>query len=789
MEHSQSHSMGEGTSTLNLDLDDNVICVDEHGSEPGEVRFPRGGDKLPPRIATWRNNLTALSQHRNLYFVACATQVHVYQPSGYGQMIGSTPSLVLTPPMKYRDAPGYISVHVPHAINSILVSDLGQEEILLLATDSGNVAAYRTEHVYAAIEENKHSIDRLHPEAAGSQVECFFHDWVGLSAWGLAIHKFARLIAVSSNTSYITVFAFALVEKPGDSDSGDETPATRLRQDADSEWISISSPSQYAKLRSWSHHRRRSRNLRLTLTGHATNIPNVSFLNSDLDSEGNWLFSTDIDNKLLAWRIWDRPKPVHSWDFRPAHGVSAQGYRRDYQRGWNVLAIDPRVFRAKNSVAEACGGPPAQVSDPDRVLDLSLLGQCIPGSNRYYDFFPPMDLPGPNSCPFPLGGPPSDESFSGSFDDSFPDCLEDAETLNTDPVIGESDAEPTPESTRQNQAHDGRRSPFSASVSENSSEDISDSESAEAEPAQSLAGLLPHINPLWEMITGDVEADEDEDELFDLDAVGELLSDMQPPLEESQEVPEDVDSPEPMSDDRGSEGSEIELARHDETTMTQRAANLLLRSARDAIFSRVFENTENNLADLAEVFNEFPILHFSETHVRMIPSPFSRNPSIIYKSPLYQEISEPMPLIETCDRFNMMHHIPELGVVVAASQKGRVAIISLTQVQGEGMFFRVDKIVPFDYQERFGLRPLCPLLGIAVGPVEGHLIPPDDPNWSGYRREAWHGSEFSRRYRLLLMYADHSVLHYELYYDWPRDMRGPEGKLVYDSAQPFLIRP
>lgn len=37
--------------------------------------------------------------------------------------------------------------------------------------------------------------------------------------------------------------------------------------------------------------------------------------------------------------------------------------------------------------------------------------------------------------------------------------------------------------------------------------------------------------------------------------------------------------------------------------------------------------------------------------------------------------------------------------------------------------------------------------------------------------EAWRGFEYSRRYRLLLMYADHTVLHYELYYDWPRSAR------------------
>lgn len=231
--------------------------------------------------------------------------------------------------MKNPNASGYISVHVPHAINRILVDDLGQEEILLLATDSGNVAAYRTEHIFAAIEDNEESSDHLRPEAVGSKLDCLFHDWVGESVWGLAIHKFARLIAVSSNTRYLTVFAFALADKSGDTGSDEETPASRFRHDRESEWLSISSPSEYAKLRSWSQHRRRSRNLKLTLTGHMTNIPNLSFLNSDLDSDGNWLFSTDIDNKMLAWRIWDRRKPVHSWDFRPTN-INHRDFRYEY---------------------------------------------------------------------------------------------------------------------------------------------------------------------------------------------------------------------------------------------------------------------------------------------------------------------------------------------------------------------------------------------------------------------------------------------------------------------------
>lgn len=220
----------------------------------------------------------------------------------------------------------------------------------------------------------------------------------------------------------------------------------------------------------------------------------------------------------------------------------------------------------------------------------------------------------------------------------------------------------------------------------------------------------------------------------------------------------------------------------------------------------------------------------------------------------------------------MVKYIPEVGIVVAASQKGRVAIISLTWQQEIGFAFRVDWIVPFLTQEFHNQRPVIPLLGLAVSPMPGFENPPDVPcvpqgidpaDWlsfnyrsldaneddefpsqpsssstsyhqksdlvsrpnptdqsmsssdsglesesesvsesepgpeseadkssedisvsdrfshehtlpelhaqasSGYRPdEPWHGSHPSRHYRLLLLYADHTVMSYEFWHDW-----------------------
>ena len=108
------------------------------------------------------------------------------------------------------------------------------------------------------------------------------------------------------------------------------------------------------------------------------------------------------------------------------------------------------------------------------------------------------------------------------------------------------------------------------------------------------------------------------------------------------------------------------------------------------------------------------------------------------------------------DRMNFLAQIPEIGVVIVGSPKGRAAIFTLTQAslytrgstKRKRVFaFRLDHILPFSCQEREGLLPRKALLaGIAVGPIQGVLGTMDLP----------------RRWRLLLSFTDHSVLSYEI---------------------------
>lgn len=127
------------------------------------------------------------------------------------------PSVVLTP-RKTRLAKmigGVIDRSFPHQMNTILVGQLGDLEIVCFAFDDGDVGAYYTHTIAQCITANDGHGQAVGGAASRDAVpRQFFHDNVGLSAWGLAIHQQSRLLAVSSNKAEVTVFAFATTDNP-----------------------------------------------------------------------------------------------------------------------------------------------------------------------------------------------------------------------------------------------------------------------------------------------------------------------------------------------------------------------------------------------------------------------------------------------------------------------------------------------------------------------------------------------------------------------------------------------
>ena len=119
------------------------------------------------------------------------------------------------------------------------------------------------------------------------------------------------------------------------------------------------------------------------------------------------------------------------------------------------------------------------------------------------------------------------------------------------------------------------------------------------------------------------------------------------------------------------------------------------------------------------------------------------------------------------ERLNMVAQVPELGIVLVGNQIGRVAILTMTRWEShKHSGFKIECILPFKSQEEKGLRPKKPLLGIAVGPIQGQESKPDPggtQDCEGAARVARNPLRSARRYRLLMTYTDHTILGYEIW--------------------------
>ncbi|KAJ9217044.1 hypothetical protein DTO166G4_1504 [Paecilomyces variotii] len=833
--------------------------------ESGRERFAERENVYPPRSAAWRSNLTALSQRHNLLFVAYSHQIYVWEPAGPWQTLGAKPSMIITPVMKDPDAEGFINPDFPHAINNIMVDDLGRDEVLILVTDSGNVSGYHVEAVFSAIE--RASQDGPQRPIDGSNIEPFFTENVYASAWGLAIHKYARMIAVSANTGLITVFAFALVDptKEADEDTDENLNFADGFNNYEQNWLDVQTQDEFLQFRRLMPDRYRSRNVRLTYSGHFTNIPCVSFLNCDLDPNGCWMVSTDIDNKLLLWKVWELQSPFQAVHLSDITAEPFPHTLRNDERGWSVLALDPRTFRPCRSYVEACGGCPTQrMKNGKTVLDLTSLSRRVPDASHLYSYFPPavkgdateeLTLPDifDTDCCISKEKNSSSDRESGDDSDTYSDSMSDSDDGDHD---ADKYADAPDDSRREHAFLAGLDRPEGGlrtvdaqvgSISERSmhvdeshtTQSAANSNGDSGDPSLETTGPVRGAT-MRTLAQGSMAAAEALQNALE-EAFDELSGMESGPIESysddesfyfAQDHMDYIESDEDDSDD----GSNVD---HNP----------------NAVLSGL-----NDLDHLPEpptpTCSDFPILHFSQTDIRLFPSPYSLSPTVVCGNPLWQPFTHPILTIRACDRFNMVKYVPEHGIVVAATQKGRAAIIALTEAQNKGLAFKINWIVPLESQEKYGERPLIPLLGMAVGPVQGFELPPDvayiprrvvneDDITFHYRfidsqegdssntesgpddgvhdtastnskknihpssissddknatqtsehsgpkpltlpechamasriyqpDEKWRGWNPSRRYRLLLTYADNTVMSYEFWYEWSEAVVGSD---------------
>lgn len=446
-----------------------------------------------PRVARLRMNLTALSQHYNLYFIAYRGYVHVYRPNRTTANLVDGPPLVILDPQDSQTpvgafTEGHVNRRCPHEVNHMIVGNLGEREILLLSRDNGDVAAWYTHDIARLAEDRLLLLQRRHQRQrrasdpankkktslpARARARHFFADTVGTSAWGLAIHSASRLIAVSANTSEVTVFAFALESteeaeqeedeedeevnitpgkrpEPHKETNGDEpltrgwdkcmrdengiplmschvaglTPEVRRTKKSDSEAI--------AKLEKRFRKRHRTWRIVIPLGVEASNLPSVAFC-EDEKGQADRVAAIDINGNLFIadiWRIGTKPIKI------PPHNVQdLKGHRYTQISGWNVLPITDAQLRPTRTLRAAIGAPPRNAIYRGKTsrgawLDISksmveLANDAASFGHRdRYQMFDPLDtssdqdnITPPN--PFPQSGEPkklSQKVFRPQFD-------------------------------------------------------------------------------------------------------------------------------------------------------------------------------------------------------------------------------------------------------------------------------------------------------------------------------------------------------------------------------------
>ena len=158
----------------------------------------------------------------------------------------------------------------------------------------------------------------------------------------------------------------------------------------------------------------------------------------------------------------------------------------------------------------------------------------------------------------------------------------------------------------------------------------------------------------------------------------------------------------------------------------------------------------------------FQILHTTEHNIYAFLN--QGNTRVVCQNALHQMVPPRLGFLTNFERLNMIHQIPELGVVVVGSAVGRVALLTMTQLNRADPAlsgFHTDWILPFKSQEDKGVRPEAPLMGVAVSPVQGQANSGEFTDDDGSSPDAGRRPG-TRKYRIMLVYAEHTILCYEI---------------------------
>ncbi|CZS91256.1 uncharacterized protein RAG0_01970 [Rhynchosporium agropyri] len=696
------------------------VNVENFSWQLGRNRVREHEDGRSLRIAHWRNNLTALSHDFDLYFVACGDKIHITKPRNLYQSIPLYPDLVIGLPrsIEAHSVGGYIDPIHPHDVNNMKVGKLGNREILLIVCDDGDVLAYYTRPL------------SMETELVISDVQPFVHENVGKSAWGLAIHQHSRLIAVGTNLREVHVFAFAInfvVESDSQEEpTGGEWPARSL-SDSTSPFGTVSK----LDLRSNASEElgaileRKDCRLKLPLGRSGSNIPSVDFV-SDENGEACIVLATDVNGKL--WSLDLAQRETLKWPEIHREPVSQLGSDDVYRpRGWGVLCIPISYFMRVQSPQEALGIKNLQFAIKLNTESSALCFQSL-------DISSSIATVGKNSiihpcCDHFINRPQAPNTLRLESSPPLPPTRPELSWPDVRSYVIKllQNFESTKCMVQQPTMIPGYQSNdwVSAMITLLSSKDWY-SEAV----GKWVYEIYDRVKIQWREGEGFYEA------------VSQLKFLLRLPP----------------------------VARYHISTLDK-----LQQSMVGGLQMATLQNSQlskTQLASIAKKSQAIPwlqegqmaVIRTSDHDLELIP-PNPNMLSTICRNFIQQTLPRNIQaVVERYERLNMFAVVPELSLLLVASERGRVGLFTLTRLDddfadvGPVLMFRLDRILPFTEQER-NIRHFGPLLGMAVGPLQGK-----DKD-GGVQRKIW---------RLILHFEDQTILSYEL-----SRGHGPDGLEVF----------
>ncbi|EHK24816.1 uncharacterized protein TRIVIDRAFT_61576 [Trichoderma virens Gv29-8] len=722
--------------------------------------------RLVPSMQGYRNNLTALSQAYNLYFVAYQGHIFAYTPRSIPkQTIPRHPDLQIYPrPSKEAlSIGGCIDPVTPHTINHIITGYLGREEILVACYDDGDVVAYYVKEIADSASRTKRSSGKAH---TNHQPRLFFHENVGHTAWGLAIHRKSRLIAVSTNRFEVTVFAFALT-------------TCQKKSKSRREFCDCCQSNDNTR----SNIPRRARNWRIVvaLGAKASNIPNICFVDSE-DGQAEKICAIDINGVIWIADIWKMFQPVVQIPPSKHLILQSEEFWPAPSRGWGVLALPEESFVPVSTLEEMLGLPEEALSifQPGSGCSQPMVNvaECLAA------------IPDNPSPPPTLGARAGDAIAPNLLDD------EQSDESEAEPEEPENESDETDEEDEEDGDDTGQGS------EEEEEEQEQEQDTQEDFVAQGIPEIVAADHGSSAVLFPPPPAGlQFQQALHDLD---EALGQLAYAVQEFQEAISSPDTPEPaLAEAQNSKDQDIVMSidekrkNPDTMTLRQRSHNRLNTPPvrLDMAFfphSGKIQAIPRPTTQLVEFLkrpiefndNKGPLVedrlrsltkryHFVRTlekdvELRSLREEYDTGlkeigvlcPDAVTFS-WFQERSI-RPFFRATSRLSMVFHVPELSLVVVGSPTGRVLCVTPTKLRSPvasktaGMWhhgLRVECVLPRLSEEQACRPVLRPLHGLAVGPVQ------DDDRLYGDRTSR---ATAPKRYRLMLHYRNHDILTYEI---------------------------